>query len=375
MSKTPIVLDIGAATLKAGFAGDGAPILDIPSIVATPKDWLGHTSGSTTIVPTTNAPHRGLLRLRYPVQRDDDSDGLEALLQRLCHDALHVDPTEHSVFLTDCPPARHCRKINVPEILFEGLGVPFVGFGSNPALALVSTGRRTGAVLDVGELGTRCAAIFGGYLLPSTVQRTQVGGRTVTDFLAKRIKRETGWICGTSSEYEIVRHIKETRCYVSLDKPDSATPDAECCDLYELPDGRVLDLRQSCHVCAETLFQPALTWASDCFGIHDILEASLTAPGPDIRKCLYENVVVCGGTACLKGLRERLALELGRMCPASTRLSLKVLMPSNPKYAAWLGAAIAACLEATEWLSKEDYEESRIHRHRLTMAPLWSMPP
>ena len=78
-----------------------------------------------------------------------------------------------------------------------------------------ATGRTTGVVLDSGDGVTHAVPIYEGFSLPHSIMRSDVAGRDVTRYLQQLLRRE-GHIFKTSSEFEIVRQMKEKVCHVTL---------------------------------------------------------------------------------------------------------------------------------------------------------------
>ncbi len=63
-------------------------------------------------------------------------------------------------------------------------------------------------MLDSGDGVTHAVPIYQGFSLPHSIMRTDVAGRDVTRYLQSLLRRE-GFIFKTSSEFEIVRQMKE----------------------------------------------------------------------------------------------------------------------------------------------------------------------
>lgn len=74
-----------------------------------------------------------------------------------------------------------------------------------------ATGRTTGVVLDSGDGVTHAVPIYEGFALPHSIMRSDVAGRDITRHLQLLLRRE-GHIFKTSSEFEIVRQMKEVSC-------------------------------------------------------------------------------------------------------------------------------------------------------------------
>jgi len=78
----------------------------------------------------------------------------------------------------------------------------------------------------------------------------------------------------------------------------------------------------------------------------------------DVRKDLYENMVMSGGTTMYPGIPERLEKEMVALAPA--KMKVKINAPEERKFSVWIGGSILSSLStfATMWVTKEDYEEA-----------------
>jgi actin-related protein len=94
--------------------------------------------------------------------------------------------------------------------------MPSVYIGVSSVLALYSSGKTTGLVLDSGDGVTSVVPIYEGYPIFHASSRIDVGGKDLTDYL-ERLYRESSNSLPNGIDREIVRDIKETRCMVSLD--------------------------------------------------------------------------------------------------------------------------------------------------------------
>jgi actin len=69
----------------------------------------------------------------------------------------------------------------------------------------------------------------------------------------------------------------------------------------------------------------------------------------DIRKDLYGNIVLSGGTTMIPGLAERLNKEIVTLAPSTMRV--KVIAPPERKYSVWIGGSILTSLATFQQVS------------------------
>jgi actin-related protein len=86
------------------------------------------------------------------------------------------------------------------EIMFETFNVPSLYIACQAVLALYSTGRTTGIVLDSGDGVTSTVPIYEGYALPHAIERNNFAGREVTQHLHKLLG-EVGMKFSISAEF------------------------------------------------------------------------------------------------------------------------------------------------------------------------------
>lgn len=63
---------------------------------------------------------------------------------------------------------------------------------------------------------------------------------------------------------------------------------------------------------------------------------------PDIRKDLYGNIVMAGGTTMFKGIDDRLYKEVVALAPST--MPINVVAPPERKYSVWMGGSILSSL-------------------------------
>ena len=126
---------------------------------------------------------------------------------------------------------------------------------------------------------------------------------------------------------------------------------------HELPDANLVTIGSERFRCAEVLFQPSFL-GKEAGGIHEITYQSINKCDIDVRRDLYGNVVLSGGTTMFQGIGERMTKELTALAPST--MKIKVVVPPERKYSVWIGGSILSSLSTFQqmWISKQEYDES-----------------
>ncbi|XP_032821160.1 uncharacterized protein LOC116948521 [Petromyzon marinus] len=380
MDNPAVVMDNGSGLCKAGFAGENAPRFCVPSLVGRPRqrdtmlvsrglDDAGGSGDGGCYIGRQALCRRGVLSLRYPVERGIVTrwDDMERVWAHAYEAELHARPQDQPVLLTEAPLNPLENREQAAQLLFERFGAPAVHIAVQAVLSLYASGMVTGLAVGVGDGVTHAVPVFEGYGLPRAVLRSDVAGRDVTDNLG-RILAERGHAFVSSAEWEIVADIKEQVCYVAGDyekelrrKPEELAVD------YKLPDGQVITLHSQRFRAPELLFSPTIV-GLDAPGIHQLVWKSVTRSDIDLRKSLYSNILLSGGSSLFPGLDERLWQELAKLAPRGA--PVRIFAPPERKYSVWIGGSILASLSTFQqmWITAPEYKEfgpSVVHRRCL----------
>lgn len=234
--------------------------------------------------------------------------------------------------------------------------------------------------------------------------------RDVTDHL-QLLLRKSGHHLHTSAEREVVRTIKEKCCYVALNPAKEEKDALGRNEEFRLPDGNVVQVLCSglCVVwyisysfqlgaerfrAPEILFNPEIVGQEDA-GVHQVVVDSINRVDLDLRKSLFSNIVLSGGSTLCRGKRhfttakqlhadiwifaigfgDRLLNEVKKL--ALKDVKIKIYAPPERKYSTWIGGSILAGLGAFKkvrllvgykhdiqilislqmWISAEEYQE------------------
>jgi len=276
------------------------------------------------------------------------------------------------------------------EIMFEKFNVAGMYVSMQALLCLYAVGKTTGLVLDVGDGVTHVVPIYGGYVIAHAINRINLGGRDITRFLV-RLLRDKDVYLTSSAEFEIVRDIKEKRCYVALDvdeeikkvrseKPASpvdretyvAMGEKEGLQVpptqYQLPDGRTLTINEERFLAPEILFNPR--WIGlEAMPVHWAVFDSVMRCDIDLRRELLSNLILSGGSTLFPGFEQRLTKELYALTNkyGMAGVEIKITAPPNRMYSVWIGGSKLASNPgfAKSWITRKEYKEKgpvAIHR-------------
>lgn len=376
----PLVVDCGSATVKAGFGAEESPRVEFATITGTVRHpgLSGTALGSKvdTYVGDAAEASRGLLSTTNPVFRGHvvDWKSMEAVWHHTFIRALSVAPDDHPVLMAETPDTTRLDREKVATAMFEGLNVPALVCANSAVLALFSTGRSTGIVLESGAEKTLVSPIWEGYCLPHYVRRINFGGTDVTYLLREKFRQE-GYPFSTFQDMLHLKQLKEELCYTAADAAKELSFSRESHSLeryFNLPDGSQIFVNENRFLIPEVLLNPERDLdgvSTDALkqsrGWHKVVQESIHCCDSFIRPEMYSNVVLAGGNTLFQHLDERIQRDVSLLAPKG--VLCKVVAFNNRKYAVWLGGSIMASMSTfpAMWISKSEYDDygaSIVHR-------------
>ncbi|KAF8640926.1 hypothetical protein AX17_000573 [Amanita inopinata Kibby_2008] len=309
---------------------------------------------------------RGLLKIKYPMEHGivTDWDDMERIWNWIYTEELGTLSEEHPVLLTEAPLNPRSNRDVAAQIFFDTFNVPALFTSVQAVLSLYSTGRTTGIVLDSGDGVTHAVPVFEGFSMPHAIRRVDIAGRDVTDHL-QLLLRKSGHHLHTTAEREVVRTIKEKCCYVALHPAKEEKDTLGRAEDFRLPDGNIVQLGPERFRAPEILFNPELI-GQEYAGVHQVVVDSINRVDLDLRKSLFSNVVLSGGSTLCRGFGDRLLNEVKKL--ALKDVKIKIYAPPERKYSTWIGGSILAGLSTFKkmWVSAEEYQEDPDIIHKKT---------
>jgi actin, other eukaryote len=362
----PIIIDNGSGMIKAGMGGEDKPRTVFPCVVGRPKEAsvIPGTEKKDIYIADEAQKMRGVLKVTYPIEHGivKSWEDMTKIWEHTIYNELRVDPKESTLMLTEAPMNPKVNREQMIDIAFNTFGVKGFYVGIQAVLAMFSTGRTTGLVVDSGDGVTHTVPIYETYSVPHAVKKIMLAGRDISKAL-ETILTERGWNFETTAQFQIVRELKEKMCFVSMDyKKDMAdAPTKEWKEKFEksytLPDGNELLIGNERFRAPEIIFQPSLS-GKDVPGVHKLTYNSIMECDLDVRKSLWENVILSGGSTMFDNYPERLQAELTTLAPQN--IKVKVVATPDRKFAVFIGAAQLASLSAFNdaWITKAEFEEN-----------------
>lgn len=357
------VIDAGTGYVKAGVAGDQAPRKKFPNLLGRSRftgleialDQCDYVVGDEAFIK------RGVLNMVEPIEKGiiKDWDVMEKVWHHTFYNELKVDPQEHPVMITDSPLNSFENKEKCTDVFFENLNVPSFFIASSAVLSLIASGSTKGVVFESGEGCTHVVPIYESYALPHSTKAMDISGRDLTNFMMDLLVK-SGITFSKHYDIDIVQRIKETKTHISTKYEEDKKAIEESGNsrdvIFELPDGKTINIGLPQILCPEPLFQPKLI-GKELEGIHDLIYRSYFAIDMEVRKALFSKIVLAGGNTLFVNIAERIAKHMKDL--GGNSVTFKIFAPAERQYTAWIGGSVLSSLSTFQsmWISKKDFEE------------------
>ena len=380
-TKPNIIIDNGSGYIKTGFSGEEEPRAVFPTLIGQPKNQCIKFGAEKDFFVGREAEEKsGILNLKYPIEQGiiNDWNDMENIWNYLFTRELRVDPSEHNVMITEASINPKIKREKMAQIMFETFNVHGLYISKTAPLSLYASGKSTGLSVESGDTITQFVPVFDGHMYSNSSIIMNLGGRDITDNLVDILYYDDGdYLTPSPIKREIAKEIKEKICYVALDFEHEKYKYQDI--NYEMPDGTEIKVKAQRYKAPEILFHPEMyrkevvSFNINSFskekpvGIGEKCCDSINKSDNDIRRDLYQCIVLSGGTSMFPGLPERLTKEIHNFAPESMKYNVKVIAVPDRKYSVWNGGSILSSISTFKymWITRDEYNEwgnSIVHR-------------
>ena len=127
-----------------------------------------------------------------------------------------------------------------------------------------------------------------------------------------------------------------------------------------MSDGKHIIIKDLRITCPEILLRPDIAGIKGGIcSISNNCYNSIQKCDIDLKKDLYNCIILSGGTSMFNGLKERFEKEIKALVPELMKEEIKVFASPERKYATWIGGTILSNISTFEscWITKDEYEE------------------
>jgi actin, other eukaryote len=151
---------------------------------------------------------------------------------------MKVQFTELSngLMMTEAPLNPRRNREKMAELALEHFQAPKFQISMQSLNAIYAEGLLSGLVLESGEGISTCVPVAEGFVLSHAIQRLDIGGRDINEYLMELLK--TKILFTTTFEKEFARDIKEQCCAIRTTKDQGINDKSKYC----LPDGKIIEL-------------------------------------------------------------------------------------------------------------------------------------
>uniref|UniRef100_A0A1I7SAD8 Actin-related protein 3 n=1 Tax=Bursaphelenchus xylophilus TaxID=6326 RepID=A0A1I7SAD8_BURXY len=395
------VIDNGSGYTKLGYAGNTEPQMIIPSAIAVKdqRQQFGSKIGDLDFFIGDEAlsPSAANYSVKYPIRHGivEDWDLMEKYWSQCIFKYLRAEPEDHYFLLTEPPLNTPENREYTAEIMFESFNVPGLYIAVQAVLALAASWQSraennlTGLVIDSGDGVTHCIPVADGYVIGSCIKHIPIAGRDVTYFIQQML-RERELNLPAEQSYEVAKTIKEQYCYVCPDiqkeffkyDSDYSTYMKQYVGVNNITKQPFkVDVGYEKFLGPEIFFHPEFANPDFTTSLSETVDSVIQQCPIDVRRSLYENIVLSGGSTMFNHFSKRLQRDVKRVSDQRLLLSeqlsgnrvkpkpidVNVISHKMQRYAVWFGGSMLASTPEFYQVAhtKEEYMEkgASICRH------------
>eukprot|EP00003_Mantamonas_plastica_P000003 TRINITY_DN0_c0_g1_i2.p2 TRINITY_DN0_c0_g1~~TRINITY_DN0_c0_g1_i2.p2 ORF type:complete len:307 (-),score=93.40 TRINITY_DN0_c0_g1_i2:1262-2131(-) len=256
--------------------------------------------------------------------------------------------------------------------MFESFNVPGLYIAVQAVLALAASWTSssqeertlTGTVVDSGDGVTHVIPVAEGYIIGSSIKHIPLAGRDITGYI-QQLMRERETVIPPEDSLETAKRVKETFCYTCPDivkeftKYDS-NPEKWIKQYSSV--NKKLNREWTCDVGYERFLGPEMFFNPEIFSsdfltpLPEVIDQTVQSCPIDVRRGLYKNIVLSGGSTMFKDFGKRLQRDIKRTVDHRIRVSeelsggrikavaldVNVISHHMQRFAVWFGGSMLA---------------------------------
>ena len=314
---TPIIIDMGSAYVKVGFAGEPGPRFVFPCMTGTEKYQavMADVSSRSIYVGDDAMKMRGVLKVKHPIERATimSWDDYYEILNHIFYTLLRIENlANYPIFYVEPSFIQRETKEYIARIFFETHRVHSLIMVPSPILSIFAVGLTTGLIVESGHGISTIVPIINGQIYHQSMQKLNLAGVDIINHLKALLMRQ-GINLTSSAIDEILMEIVQKNCYFILN-PNSPPPSTESFN-YAMPDGSNVAIPQNIlYGAPEVLFQPNLV-NSNMPSFPQSVINSLYSIDKAYWRELLSNIVLAGGNLSYPGFEDRFSAELNALIP------------------------------------------------------------
>jgi len=377
-----VVIDNGTGYTKMGFAGNCEPQYITPTVIST-QEGKGSQKAATQkkgiedldfFIGDEALSYSKTYDTFYPVRHGqvENWTHMELFWEQCIFKYLRCEPEDHFFLLTEPPLNAPENREYTAEIMFETFNVPGLYIAVQAVLALAAswTSRNvkertlTGTVIDSGDGVTHVIPVAEGYVIGSSIKHIPLAGRDITAFI-QQLMRERGEQIPPAESMDVAKRVKEQYSYVCPDiVKEFGKYDAEPTKWFKeytsmnsiTKKPYSVDVGYERFLGPEIFFNPEIFSSDFLTPLPKVVDDTIQTCPIDVRRGLYKNIVLSGGTTMFKDFSKRLARDIKRSVDyrikrseelsggkiKSVPLEVNVISHHMQRYAVWFGGSMLA---------------------------------
>uniref|UniRef100_A0A8D8DHP7 Actin-related protein 10 n=1 Tax=Culex pipiens TaxID=7175 RepID=A0A8D8DHP7_CULPI len=353
--KPAIVLEMGHALTKLGYAGEPHPRSIIPSEVL---DHKAKSANRTT-------PNRKLFDY---ANESELYDQLVEFLKMIFFKYVLVSPKERKIVIVESVLCPTQIRENLAKALFCHFDVSSIYYVPLHLVVLSTLAVDTALVVDVGYKEASVVPVYSGVQAVFAFEAQNLAAEAIHEYIKGELI-----LNGVEEHlltYYVVEDIKVRTCFVTTrerackwrsEEKFETCPDVD----YPIKGDEIIKIPG---ILRETAFEVLFPEDNDHLNLANIILNSILKCPKDMRKALAENLVLVGGTTMVLGLAARLKQELAALLQSDQyreKLFIKTFKfhkpPAKANFTAWLGGSIygATDLVLTKSIAREAYSKNQ----------------